>query len=68
MEQQSPKLLTEREAAERLSVSVQTLRRWRGPLATGPAVTRLGRAVRYHPDEIRAFVQRCTETQPGEVR
>lgn len=41
------RLLTEKEAAELLRISPKTLQRWRH-LRTGPEVTKLGRAVRYH--------------------
>lgn len=46
--------LTTREVAERFDVSVQTLKRWRKN-GTGPRFYRIGKLVRYRPDEIDAF-------------
>ena len=58
----STQLLNEKQAAERLNISVQTLRRWRGPQQTGPEVVRFGRSVRYTLEGLEAYVQRCTES------
>lgn len=49
------RLLTEVEAAERLSISVRTLQQWR-VVGGGPRFVKLGRAVRYRPDDLAAFV------------
>jgi excisionase family DNA binding protein len=48
--------LTEREVAERLGLSVATLRAWRHR-GQGPRFLRLGRAVRYLPDDLDDFVR-----------
>ncbi len=49
------RLLNEREAADFLNVSVLTLRRWRWA-GKPPAFVKLGSAVRYAPDDLRAFL------------
>ena len=49
------RLLNEREAAGRLGLSVKTLRRWRWA-GHPPAFIKIGRAVRYDPAEIEAFI------------
>jgi excisionase family DNA binding protein len=48
-------LLTEKEAAQRLGLSVSTLqqRRFRG---RPPVFVRLGKSVRYRPEDLDAFV------------
>jgi predicted DNA-binding transcriptional regulator AlpA len=43
---ETPRLLTESELAQRLQVSVATLRRWRAA-HTGPAYVQVGRFPRY---------------------
>lgn len=50
------RLLTEREASDRLGLSVRTLQKWR-LLGRGPGFLKLGQAVRYDPAELDAFVQ-----------
>ena len=50
------RLLDEYDAASLLALSVKTLRRWRWA-GTGPAFVRLGRAVRYHQDDLNAFIK-----------
>jgi predicted DNA-binding transcriptional regulator AlpA len=47
--------LTEHEAAQRLGLSVATLRAWRGK-RRGPRFAQFGRAVRYMDDDIDAFI------------
>ena len=54
--QATPRALTEREVAERLGLSVATLRAWRHR-GKGPRFLRLGRSVRYLPSDVDAFVQ-----------
>ena len=50
-------LLTDLEAAEYLSVSPSSLRKWRsGARPKGPAFLRMGRAVRYRQRDLDAFV------------
>jgi excisionase family DNA binding protein len=48
--------LTEREIAERLGLSVATLRAWRHR-GKGPRFLRLGRSVRYLPSDVDDFVR-----------
>ena len=48
--------LTEREVAERLGLSVATLRAWRHR-GKGPRFLRLGRSVRYLPSDVDDFVR-----------
>jgi predicted DNA-binding transcriptional regulator AlpA len=61
------KLLNEIEAAALLNLKVPTLRRWRWS-GHGPRFAKIGRAVRYDPRELRAFIQaqtRCSTSDPG---
>ena len=48
--------LTEREVAELLGLSVATLRAWRHR-GKGPRFLRLGRSVRYLPEDVDEFVR-----------
>ena len=48
--------LTERQVAERLGLSVATLRAWRHR-GKGPRYLRLGRSVRYLPSDVDDFVR-----------
>lgn len=49
-------LLTEREVAARLQVSIGTVRRWRF-LKTGPRFIKVsGSAVRYRPEDLKAYL------------
>ena len=50
------RLLDEHETAERLGLSVKTLRRWRW-LKRGLPWVRVGAAVRYAPKDITAFIE-----------
>ena len=52
----TPRALTEREVAERLGLSVATLRAWRHR-GKGPRFLRLGRSVRYLPSDVDEFVR-----------
>jgi predicted DNA-binding transcriptional regulator AlpA len=52
----TPRALTEREVADRLGLSVATLRAWRFR-EKGPRFLRLGRSVRYLPADIDDFVR-----------
>lgn len=48
--------MQEGEVAERLGLSVATLRAWRQK-NRGPRYVRFGRAVRYLPDDLDAFIE-----------
>ena len=50
-------LLTDIQAAERLNVSVMTLRKWR-LFRRGPNFLKLGSRVRYRPEDIDAYLDR----------
>jgi len=52
----TPRALTEREVAERLGLSVATLRAWRHR-GKVPRFLRLGRSVRYLPSDVDDFVR-----------
>jgi predicted site-specific integrase-resolvase len=56
MKSDSDILLTTRQAADWLDVSVSTLERWRA-LGVGPRYTKKGRWVRYRLGDLRAFVE-----------
>lgn len=61
------KLLTPREAAAKLQVSVATLRGWRR-LGKGPAVVRLSaRTYRYSEDSLREFIAAVRKAEPAEA-
>jgi transcriptional regulator with XRE-family HTH domain len=51
----SESLLDERDVADRLNVSVATVRRWR-LFKTGPKFLKIGAAVRYRPEDLAAFL------------
>lgn len=51
--------LMEHEVAERLGLSVATLRAWRQK-NRGPRYVRFGRAVRYLPGDLQSFIERST--------
>jgi predicted DNA-binding transcriptional regulator AlpA len=55
----TPRALTEREVADRLGLSVATLRAWRFR-GKGPRFLRLGRSVRYLRADIDHFVRAST--------
>lgn len=52
----SDRLMTEIDAALFLGLSVRTLQQWR-VAGGGPKFTKLGRAVRYAPSDLSAFVE-----------
>ena len=63
------KLLKEHEAAERLSLEVATLRRWRWA-GKGPRFLKIEGAVRYDPNDISEFVEasrRRSTSDTGEL-
>ena len=49
-------LLNEQEAANGLACSVALLRKWR-QARTGVPFCRIGRAVRYRPEDVEAFIE-----------
>lgn len=55
--------LTDVEVATRLGVSRFTLRAWRRR-GTGPRFLKLGRAVRYRPEDVDAF-ERAARVEPA---
>jgi predicted site-specific integrase-resolvase len=59
-------LITEGEAANILRISLTSLRRWRRE-GRGPVFRKLGRAVRYRPNDVSDFVaaSRRTSTSNG---
>ncbi len=60
-------LLTEDEAAHRLTLKVATLRRWRWA-GNGPPFLKIGHAVRYDPADLTAFIEagrRTSTSDPG---
>ena len=56
-------LVTENEAAILLRVSLTTVRRWRRE-GRGPVYRKIGRSVRYRPEDLGDFIaaSRCMET------
>jgi hypothetical protein len=61
----SPGLLDETSAARILGLSVKTLRRWRWA-GKGLAFRKIGRAVRYAPDDIEAYVAAARRTSTSD--
>jgi len=49
------RLLTERQAAETLGLSMRTLQAWRYQ-GEGPVFVKVGRAVRYDPTDLNAWI------------
>src|SRR2546425_5083942 len=64
----SPKLLTDKEAAAMLSVSVSLLRKWRLRREGGPPYYRVGRVVRYSPNALEAFLEERSEEHTSELQ
>lgn len=61
-------LIREREAAQRLGVSVKTLQSWRLH-CRGPVYAKIGKSVRYRLEDLDAFVQsKLIQPQAGAVR
>jgi excisionase family DNA binding protein len=54
--QEPSALLSKREVAVWLGVSLRTLRRWRLEHGYGPPIIRVGRFVRYHRGEVEAWI------------
>ena len=55
-----PKLLTEAEAADYLSVEPQTLCAWRSTRRYNLPFIKVGRLVRYRPEDVEAFLESRT--------
>jgi excisionase family DNA binding protein len=53
-----PELLTPEEVAEITGLSLDTLAQWRSQ-RRGVPYLKIGRAVRYDPAEIQAYLERC---------
>ncbi len=60
-------LINEQKAADRLGVSVATLRRWRWS-GNGPGFVKIGRAVRYDPADLQAFIEAGRRTSTSDSR
>lgn len=56
----APELLNENQVAQRLGVSIATVRRWRSQ-KTGPKFRKLGASVRYASDDLKSWI----EAQPS---
>lgn len=54
-------LLTPKEVARRLRVSVQSLAVWRSTKRHGLPFTKIGRLVRYRESDVRSFIERRLE-------
>lgn len=59
------RVLTQKEAAKILGLSVRTLERHR-VTGTGPQFTRLGRLIRYREEDLTHFVERNLHTSTSE--
>ncbi len=60
-----PKLLTTREAAERLGLSPRTLERYR-VTGEGPRFRKIGRWVRYTPEDLEKWLEGCARTSTSD--
>jgi hypothetical protein len=60
----SEPLLTEGDAATILRVSLTSLRRWRR-LGSGPVYRKLGRTVRYRPEDLADFLGSAQRRETG---
>ena len=58
-------LLTTREAAERLGLSPRTLERYR-VTGEGPRFRKIGRWVRYTPEDLDRWLEECTRTSTSD--
>lgn len=56
-------LLNERQLAEKLRVSVGTLRYWR-TMDKGPKFHKIGQLVRYSPSAVNDWLNRCASERP----
>ena len=60
------KLLTEEQVAEQLSITTNTLRKWRW-LGKVPAFIKIGAAVRYEADTLATFIKSNIKTSTSEA-
>ena len=65
MQDNSSALLDDRALAAILKVSLQTPRKWRLQ-GVGPIYLKIGRCVRYHPDDIAAFIDGARRTSTSD--
>ena len=56
----SEPLLTEKQLAQRINISLPSIRRWRSS-RTGPRFLRLGSSVRYDPRDLAVWLERQKE-------
>jgi predicted DNA-binding transcriptional regulator AlpA len=66
LSQDSAALLSEREVAALLGVSVRTLRRWRLELNYGPPAVRIGRFPKYRRGDVEQWIEEQREHPPPE--
>jgi predicted DNA-binding transcriptional regulator AlpA len=64
--QTTGQLLNECETAALLKLAVPTLRRWRWA-GCGPRFAKIGRAVRYDPAELRAYIEAQTRRSTSDA-
>lgn len=57
-------MLSVKEVADRAKVSVKTVRRWR---ARGLRFTQHGRVLRFHVDDVDAFLRNTSQTSGADV-
>ena len=60
------KLLTEEQVAHQLSITTNTLRKWRW-LGKGPTFIKIGAAVRYEADTLATFIRSNVKTSTSEA-
>ena len=60
------KLLTEQQVAEQLSITTNTLRKWRW-LGKGPTFIKIGAAVRYEADTLATLIRSNVKTSTSEA-
>lgn len=63
----SPTLLTPEQAAERMGLRPQTLAVWRTTGRYGLPYVRVGRLIRYKPEDIDTFLDGRRQTHTGQV-
>lgn len=55
----SSNLISEKETAERLRIAVATLRVWRSTKRYPLRYLKIGRCVRYRPEDVERFMESC---------